>query len=1239
MLIRDLMQRNLDERIEEIIQVANDDAQLVHDEITEYITTTRIREHYREVLKAIAESPTSATTEFEVWISGFFGSGKSSFAKLLGYTLSNPILGGDRAAEVFKRQVNDPQISALVDNINARLPFEVIMFDVQTSRNMHDASEDLGSLMYREMLRHLGYCESDLVIARLEMELESDGNLAAFEQICLDLYGKDWRALRKLTTRLNRASTILHKLDPQTFPQPETWANTAERAEGRVSVEVLVRDTLDLLRRRRPGRALAFVIDEVGQYVATSNAKIENLRAIVETFGRESQRLVRTGQLSAPVWTVITSQERLDQIVSALGNTEVGIAKVQDRFRHKVDLAPADIREVASRRVLSKRPTATAPLTQLFTAHQGQLHTACKLEKSKRTQQDFTSDTFAQFYPYLPHFIDLSIDIVSGLRTQGTQLLHIGGSNRTIIKQVHEMLISDRTHFATREVGALVALDQIYELVETSIASEKQRDISTIAERHGGHSGWAARVAKAICLLENVKDLPRSPANIAALLIGQIGQTAPLSEVRQALKELEEAGYVREHETGYKLVTALERSWDDERKALPHPNTREQHAIRDDMLKEIFSDNELRIIKFGPRTFRIGLRIDEQPPELPGNLDLRLLCADDAEDLPQRQQHALTMTRDPAHHYEIYWVFLLSDDAQRLIREIHASRVMIARHQHEGAQGLLSDERKLMHSEEATREAKLKDAFKAVLRRDLHVGRGIFRGVTTPGGSLGQTLHESIRKQIQDALPSIYPHFELGNHAIGANDIESFLKASNLSALPQVFYQTGLVTHQGPNNYVIDPNAAIAGAVLAYLQQQRTYSHNVTGKDITANFSEGPGYGWDADMAKLVLAVLVRNGNVEITTAGRRYQNHSDPKVREAFTGSVAFRSASFAPHQPLERKVLREAFEAVAKLSGKDPTDVNPMAIASAAREIATKEAAQVATALVLADAHKLPIMSVLHEYQGYLRDLAQAADEDATKMLAERGASIIAARTQAIRLHTLLTEENIASVNRARTALRDHAAALALVGEPDAARDAADRLRDLLAQPDVLEALVSIRDHTATIHAAYAHAYLQRHSQCADVYRDAIARVRNDPDWDAADPVKREAALMPLAPRACRTTGLAEGALTCAHCQRPLATLQTDLEFVSALRQEALAKVHAALPVEALAEPAPTPTSTVRDQGPHWNGATNPRPTNPPRAVRAASYFRAPLATRQEVEVAVATFREALLRVIESGDEVRVE
>src|SRR5262247_1274814 len=101
--IGDLLTRDLRRKIEEIIQVDQADEQSVLAEITEYVATDSIRDQYHQLFRAVAEAPSEPHEGVGVWVSGFFGSGKSSFAKYLGYALQNRTILGNPFAALFKQ--------------------------------------------------------------------------------------------------------------------------------------------------------------------------------------------------------------------------------------------------------------------------------------------------------------------------------------------------------------------------------------------------------------------------------------------------------------------------------------------------------------------------------------------------------------------------------------------------------------------------------------------------------------------------------------------------------------------------------------------------------------------------------------------------------------------------------------------------------------------------------------------------------------------------------------------------------------------------------------------------------------------------------------------------------------------------------------------------------------------------------------------------------------------------------
>src|SRR5438093_9031143 len=233
--IGELLTRDLKRKIEEIIQVDQADEQSVHAEITEYIATDSIRDQYHHLLKAIAEAPADPNESVGVWVSGFFGSGKSSFAKNLGYALQNRTVLGTKFADIFKQQLGDTRISDLLDLINTKTPTQVILFEVAKEADTRKVTQRIAELIYTVLLRELGYSE-DFDIAELEIELEAEGKLTEFIATSKTLLKKDWETVRAGAQKLSRSSAIMNKLDAATYPSADSWSHAQRNQDTSIAI-------------------------------------------------------------------------------------------------------------------------------------------------------------------------------------------------------------------------------------------------------------------------------------------------------------------------------------------------------------------------------------------------------------------------------------------------------------------------------------------------------------------------------------------------------------------------------------------------------------------------------------------------------------------------------------------------------------------------------------------------------------------------------------------------------------------------------------------------------------------------------------------------------------------------------------------------------------------------------------------------------------------------------------------
>jgi len=1184
--IRDLLSRDLSEQIEEVIKLDQQDEKVVYTEITEYVVTDRLKGQYREVLEAIAAAPGDPTEKVGVWISGFFGSGKSSFAKNLGYVLANRPVLGQPAGQLFVQQLKqqspgDPlveRIADLIAFINSRFQAHVIMFDVQVDRAVRRVTEPIAEIMYTVLLRELDYAQ-DHDLAELEIDLEAEGRLADFVRICAQTYGQlvekapraptlpptlsgvtpeeyaVWQQVRKGAERMQRASAILHQIDPSTYPSPDSWAASHRSCE--VTIRTLVDRTFELASRRRPGHAVIFVIDEVGQYVARSVDKIENLRAVVEHFGQESKNRVLAGKAVAPVWVIVTSQEKLDEVVAAIDDKRVELAKLQDRFPLRIDMAPADIREVATRRVLAKKPEAEKLLQQRFDAAAAVLRTHTRLERTSR-KSEIERAEFVQFYPYLPHFIDLSIDIVSGIRLQPGAPRHIGGSNRTIIKQAYEMLVSDRTRLADAPVGTLVTLDRIYDLVEGNLSTEKQRDIGEIAQRWLADP-WPVRVAKAIALLEYVRDLPRTEANLAALLYDRLDGDSPLPQVQQAIALLEKADFIRQTENGWKLQTAQEKNWATERNAL-NPTPRERNEILEDRLRSIFAEPALSRYPYKKlRNFRVGVTWDGRAiTSGEAQVPLILRVADGPDVFQAACDQARDDSRSQTHKNDVFWCAHLTDELDEAVAELYRSRQMVAKYEQLRAQGKITNEESASLAAEKTEVLRWEERVKELLTARLAAGRGFFRGVSKEGSELGKTLNEVLRALFDYAVPDLYPKLQMGAKSLKGNEAEEILKAANLTGLPEVFYDPPdglqLVIKEG-SRYVVNMNAPIVKEVMTFIARESSYGNKVTGRSLENHFG-GIGYGWEPEMLWLVLATMLRGGAIEVTYQGRRYRNHLDPQVRVPFSGTNAFRAASFGSRKVLDLQTLVAAAKRYEALTGEE-VDVEESAIAQALQRLARAELEALMPVEATVRAYDIPLMPVLQEYRSTLETILNSASDDCVNTLVSEGATFQAARDRVAAIRKATDQKGLERLQRLRTAVDRIWPLLEAAGRDGEMAAQVETVRQRLQDGSYYEAPAEMDKILKSLEMAYQALYEERHQQRRQCFRRAMDEIKALPNWAALPLEMQEAVLKPFNDRAGHELQLSAGALNCSECRATLAEMEADLAAVESLRSDAILRV----------------------------------------------------------------------------------
>jgi len=1155
--IKELFIRRIDRKIEEVIQVDLHDAETVKQEIEEYVVTDAIKEHFITIYDKIAQYNHEPHRGIGVWVSGFFGSGKSSFAKLLGYTLANRPLLGKTASARFLDNTCDSRLSNYLQNINSRFKIHSVIFDVSMDRGVRTASDRITEVMYKILLRELNY-PLDFDLAEMEMMLETENELENFEKHYQKKYGKEWSKGKKIVTQaLNEASNILHEMKPETYTTPDSWLSTLGM-QGRADIDAnkLATLTFELVARRRPGFGIIFIIDEVGQFVARSTDKMLDLQAVVQALGKESENRVKSGKAAVPAWIVVTSQEKLDEVVDALDTRRIELARLQDRFPVAIDLKQSDIQEVTAKRVLDKTEEAVKILGDLFDKYEGRIKTHCALKRTHRNTT-ITRNEFIHLYPYLPYQVELSVNIVSGLRLRRGAQRHVGGSNRTIIKQAQQMLIHPRTNLSDCPIGTLVTLDQIYELLHSGnlLPSEISSEIDAITKRLPDDS-MALKVAKAVTLLEVVRDLPRTVENIAAVLHPSVEADSQAHEIRNTIMRLEEAQFIRETEEGYKLLTVVEKNWDVERNSKA-PKDREKHEIIEERLKEIFSEPALKVHRYkNLKTFSIGVTLNERKIA-DGSIVVNMLFADEKTQFSGLIDSTKRKSRTDEYANDIFWLFVLNDTIHSYLVEYYRSRVMVQEYQRIQSQSHITSEEIACLEDEKRREQKTNQQLKKELLNLMQSGSLIFQGVEKDTSLLGQNLSEMVRTTLNANIPQIYPKLDIGARNMSGKEAELLLKSANLNSLTNLFYTPPegleLIIRQN-NKFLPNTNAPVVREIFDYLKSQYEYGNRITGKILESHFEQSP-YGWERDLLRLILALLFRAGLLEVNHQGKKYKSYNEPEAWPAFINNMIFRSATFAPRKTIDIPVLIEAAKHFEDITGHE-VDVDEQTIATEFKKIAQIDLDLLRQVVLEIRMNNLPGLDWIHEFEDELQAILNSASDDCVNTLAGQGATYKANRQQTAMLKGLLTKTNIDVLKQGKIILANIWPLLHQHGLDGTLDEKARALHAVYENETLYENTETVRVTSELLFEVYYKLYAQAHQQRNAGIESAIDQLKGVPEYTLLESAQQQSLLLNFQRRLCDELKLNWNG-QCETCRATLQQMDSDILSIRGLLDEAIQRV----------------------------------------------------------------------------------
>lgn len=556
--LREIFLKPVDRPIDGVIK-ADDEASL-RVELDEYVITREIAQRLLQFLEAY----NNYSTANGVWISGFFGSGKSHLLKMLAYILENRLVDGIPAYDLVKgkQELQDEPMLAGALRKAVAIPSKSILFNIDQKADVISKTEvDALLAVFQKVFDEMcGYYGKQPHIAQFERDLDSRGQLKAFKDAYASIAGKDWERGREQA--LLEGSNIA-KAYARGTGAPEKDADDIlgrYRTDHRVSIEDFANTVKAWIDGQGSKFRLNFFVDEVGQYIADNTKLMTNLQTIAESLNTRCK-----GQ----AWVIVTAQQDMASVIGDLNSKqENDFSKIQDRFAARIPLNSADVAEVIQRRLLAKTEPGIVTLANLYAREENNLKTLFDFaDGSIRLKNYRDREQFIASYPFPPYQYALFQMAIESLSQHNAfEGKHSSVGERSMLAVFQDVA----KRIADTPVGDLATFDLMFEGIRSVLKSSVQQSVLLAEHKVQGLDQFAIRVLKALFLVKYVKEFKPTVRNISILLLSEFDtdQATQKRRIEEALSNLERQTLIQRNGEVYEFLTNEEVDVQNEIKAL-----------------------------------------------------------------------------------------------------------------------------------------------------------------------------------------------------------------------------------------------------------------------------------------------------------------------------------------------------------------------------------------------------------------------------------------------------------------------------------------------------------------------------------------------------------------------------------------------------------------------------------------------------------------------------------------------
>jgi hypothetical protein len=899
--------RNLDRRIEKVISFDNAENEQLRREITEYVVTNSIESNFERLLNHFDYGLSGAGGETGVWTSGFYGSGKSSFTKYLGFALDpTRQVDGKPFLEWLQNQLHSKPLRAQLGALAKRYPCTVIMLDLASAQIAGATMAEISSVLYWTVMQWAGYSK-DKKVACLQLMLERDGKWNAFEKRIKELAkGRPWKEIQnqplvaqQFASKL--ACELYHDIFPTTDAFQKMRLDEAEKENERV------KEMLELIRRKSGKENVIFILDEVGAYISSRDDLINNLDGLAKNI-----KMLGGGK----AWIIATAQQTLTEDDPRAQMNTGKLFKLIDRFPIPIDLEASDIKEICYRRLLGKSGDGDKKLAAVFDAHGQALRHHTQLQGTRFYKADLDKKVFCDLYPFLPQHFDILLSLLGRLaKTSG------GVGLRSAIKVIQDVLVDQsglrpgQKLLADQAIGTLATTVVFYDTLRRDIQRSFKHVVEGVerVEKIYGADDIHTRVAKSIAVLQVLDDFPVNRENIAALLHPSADAASLANEVKTAVDDLlnEPAAHLSEIDGRLRFMSEAVAELETERLKI-HAGPRDTRLVLHEKLKEIFTPAPSIRLK-NTRTVTTGLKVavGSMVVSLDGEKEPVQTVMEfvPSTNYDKRKEERIVDSNQRANLNTIYLQAREDAEIENLLAEIVRCRGIANQYRNKSVEKEVAD----YLSGQIQRADTLSGSLEKLLKELLVAGSFVFRGQPVAVSELNPDLLPAASKHLEQAAETVFEKYVEAPIQAESSLAEKFLTTENLSHIASKDDPLGLVKKAGGKATVDNGHRALV-SIKDYLDKHG----QVDGRKLLDDFYAAP-CGWSKDTTRYLISALLVAGEVKLRIAGADVTVRGDAAT-EALKNNNSFNKigVSLRDSKPSPDAMLR-ASERLLTLTGEN--------------------------------------------------------------------------------------------------------------------------------------------------------------------------------------------------------------------------------------------------------------------------------------------------------------------------------